>query len=269
MLKTIAGAVLLSFLACNLCRASLVDDGYTDMYNLAFSDAHQCFERWEGTHPDDPIGPVSDAAAYLFAEFDRLRILQSEFFVDNDVFSKSNTLVPKAGVKRDFDRALARTEQLADDKLAHSPNDEAALFAKILRLGLRADYLALIQKRYVDALNNTEESRRLADRLLAADPQLYDAYLAIGVENYLLSLKAAPVRWILRLHGAQTDRQKGVATLRLTAEHGRYLQPYAELLLSVAALRQHDKREAKRLLSDLAVRFPSNHLYREELRKLN
>jgi len=48
------------------------------------------------------------------------------------------------------------------------------------------------------------------------------------------------VRWILQAGGAQTDRDKGVEDLRLTAERGLYLSPYARLLLAVAALRSND-----------------------------
>ncbi len=88
------------------------------MYNLAFADAHRCFEHWEKIHPDDPIAPVSDAAAYLFSEFDRLHILQSEFFVDDNTFVGKARLMPDPAVKRDFDEALTRTQQLADRKLA-------------------------------------------------------------------------------------------------------------------------------------------------------
>jgi hypothetical protein len=268
----LATAIVLSLASSIPSQSSpvtLVDQGYGDMYNLAFADAHGCFERWEGIHPDDPIAPVSDAAAYLFSEFDRLQILQSEFFVDNKSFLRNRQLMPDPVVKREFDRALAQSQKLAEHKLKQFPNDEAALFATVLRLGLHADYLALIQKRYLDSLNDIKESRRLAERLLAADPNAYDAYLAIGVENYLLSLKPAPVRWMLRIRGAQTDRQTGLAKLRLTAQKGRYLQPYAELLLAVAALRDNDKKNAKRMLSELAVRFPRNGLYHEELKRLH
>ncbi len=267
--KQLLLVLLLAFLPREFYAATLIDEGYSDMYNLAFADAHRCFERWETAHPDDPIAPVSDAAAYLFAEFDRLRILQAEFFVDDNVFVRRRPLMPDPIVKRDFDRALARAQQVADDKLAHSPDDERATFASVLRLGLHADYLALVQKRYLDSLKDAAEGRRLAERLIAADPNAYDAYLAIGIENYLLSLKAAPVRWILRIGGAQTDRKKGLRSLRVTAEHGRYLRPYAQLLLSVAALRDNHQAEARRLLSDLAAHFPRNHLYQEELRKLS
>ena len=52
-----------------------LNDGYHDMYNLQFLDAHLKFEQWMASHPADPMGPVSDAAAWLFSEFDRLHII--------------------------------------------------------------------------------------------------------------------------------------------------------------------------------------------------
>ena len=95
-----------------------------------------------------------------------------------------------------------------------------------------------------------------------------DAYLAVGVENYMLSLKLAPVRWVLRMTGAQTDKEQGIQQLKLTAEGGRYLRPYARLLLAVAALRDGNVAGARTLLADLAKEFPRNRLYSQELARL-
>ena len=80
--------------AITLGRAepTLLDQGYRQMYNLQFAEAHQTFHEWQRLHPDDPMGPASDAAAYLFSEFDRLHILQSEFFVHDQHFITKNLL---------------------------------------------------------------------------------------------------------------------------------------------------------------------------------
>ena len=246
-----------------------LDQGYRQMYNLQFSEAHQTFQAWEKQRPADPLGPVSDAAAYLFSEFDRLHILEAEFFVQDSSFHSHRKLIPDPAVRAGFEGALARTQQLADRALAQSPQDPEALFANVLRLGLHADYEALIEKKYVASLSEMKTSRALAQQLVAAHPGYYDAYLAIGVENYLLSQRFAPVRWILRMNGAETDKTEGLKNLRLTAEKGRYLQPYARLLLAVAALRDEDRVQAASILRDLARQFPKNRLYQQELLKIS
>jgi hypothetical protein len=110
--------------------------------------------------------------------------------------------------------------------------------------------------------------RAIAERLLTIDPTYYDAHLAVGVENYMLSLKPAPVRWFLQLAGAQTDRTLGVERLTLTAEKGHYLKPYARLLLAVDALRRKDTGKAREILMGLSEQFPHNRLYVEELARL-
>src|SRR5581483_1141589 len=175
--------------------------GYRQMYDLQFDQAHKTFAEWEREHPNDPLGPVSNAAAYLFAEFDRLKILQSEFFVQDSVFEKRRKVAADPAVRRAFDTELNKAEQLAEGILSQTPSQADALFAKILTLGLRADYQALIERRYFDSLKVIKTSRSTAEKLIEIEPSYYDAYLAVGVENYLLSFKAAPVRWFLQLGG--------------------------------------------------------------------
>jgi hypothetical protein len=246
-----------------------IERGYREMYDLQFDKAHQTFVEYARQNPNDPMAHASNAAAYLFAEFDRLHILQGEFFVrDNNFFRQSKKLTPDPAVKQSFEGELAAAERIADGILARSPQDADALFAKILTLGLRSDYIGLIEKRSLEALRVIKNTRATAERLLAISPNYYDAYLAIGVENYMLSQKAAPVRWMLQLGGAQTDRDKGIQNVRLTAEKGHYLVPYARLLLAVAALRGKDVAQARNILSDLSREFPHNRLYTEELARL-
>jgi hypothetical protein len=164
--------------AVTTASSSDLDSGYRQMYNLQFEEAHQTFRAWEQSHPDDPLGPTSDAAAYLFAEFDRLGVLQSELFVDDERLKKGEKLVSDPETKLAFDSALAKSEQLANRTLSVSPQDRNALFAKVLNLGMRGDYLALIEKRLFISLSYMKNAGILAERLLAIDPSYYDADLA-------------------------------------------------------------------------------------------
>jgi tetratricopeptide (TPR) repeat protein len=243
---------------------ALLDQGYRQMYNLQFEEAHRTFRAWQQQHPDDPMGPVSDAAAYLFAEFDRLHILQSEFFTHDQHFITDHKLKPDPEAKKQFEAALEKTRRLA----SIHPQDKNSQFAFILQTGLHSDWLALIEKKYGSSLQEMKAGRVAAERLLAQDPGFYDAWLAVGVENYMLSVKPAPLRWVLRMTGAQTNKALGLEKLRLTAEKGHYLAPFARLLLAVAALRENDLSKAREILAGLTREFPDNPLYRQELARL-
>ena len=253
--------------------AAFADDaielGYRQMYNLDFGAAHRTFGDWEMTHPADPLGYVSNAAAYLFGEFDRMRILQSEFFVHDDSFTKPKALMPDPLAKQKFLKELETGERLAKDALARSSNhDLNAMFAWVLTFGLRADYDGLIEKKYFSSISYLKTGRIAAEKLLTLDPTMSDAYVAMGVEAYVLGSKPMPVRWILKLTGSNTDRDDGIRKVRLAADGGRYLRPFARLLLAVAALRDKDVRTAADILEDLSKQFPRNQLYAEELARL-
>jgi len=238
------------------------------MYDLDFVGAHATFHQYQQGNAADPMGYVSDAAAYLFSEFERLHVLESDLFIDDSHFEARSKLSPDPAIKTEFDAHLAKADALADSALAKNPKDTDALFAKVLGNGLRCDYAALIEKRNIASLGYMKTSRALAQQLLAIDPTRYDAYLSLGAENYLLGANAAPVRWVLKLTGAQTDKQQGIEQLRIVAEKGHYLAPFARLLLAVAALRDKDKQTAKVLLAGLATEFPGNKLYSKELLRI-
>ena len=248
--------------------AASLDAGFRQMYNLEFAAAHKTFEAWQELHPDDPLGAASNAAAYLFTEFDRMHVLELSLFTDNRRLEESNKLSPDPQVKAAFDAQLSKADEIADKVLAQASDDRNALFAKVLSDGLRADYKALVEKRTRDGLGFLKLSRTTAEKLISIDPDYHDAYLALGIENYVLGIRSAPTRWMLRLSGAQTSKDKGITNLKITAEKGRYLAPYARVLLAIAALRDQDVSTARKLLVELAHEFPQNRLYTIELARL-
>lgn len=249
-----------------------VDDlyaGWLKMYDLQFGPAHTLFSTWEKTHSTNPMGPVSHAAGYLFAEFARLGVLESELFVEDHTFLHRKKLVADATARANFMRELDRADALTTTALGANTDDTTALLAKSLAFGLRSDYLALIERQSLVPLQLAKESRTYAQRALKVDPALYDAHLGPGVENYLLSLKPAVLRLVLSWSGAQADREEGIAQLKLTAEHGHYLEPFAKLLLAVASLRDKKPEPAKAILMALHLRFPGNPLYLKEVERIN
>ncbi len=242
-----------------------LDDGYRDMYNLRFPDAHMKFQTWMSAHPQDPMGPVSDAAASLFSEFERLRIIDVQLFADQSRFDSRSRLSPDDTVRKSFEDHLNQASNLADAALKRDPRDARALYVKTLVSGMRSDYALMIDKKDLAALNYSKEASAYSKQALAANPHMYDAYLASGVENYMLSLKFAPVRWLLNLTGASTSREEGIRLLKLTASEGHYLAPFARMMLAVAALRESKPQEARSILIGLKKEFPLNSLYDRQL----
>ena len=247
---------------------SAIDQGYRDLYNLDFEGAHRVFQQYMSAHPEDPLPVVSDGAAYLFGEFDRLHIIDVELFADQSRFDNRSKLTPDPAVRSAFNDRLTKADQLADAALARDPKNVNALYVKTCINGMQSDYALLIEKRDIAALNLSKKSSALSKQVLAIDPTLYDAYLASGVENYMLSLKPAPLRFFIGLTGAGTNKEEGIRLLQVTAEKGHYLAPFARMMLAVAALRDHRPQEAKNILTALSQEFPRNSLYQREISRI-
>ncbi|WP_263382366.1 TTC39/IML2 family protein [Granulicella arctica] len=245
-----------------------LDRGYRDLYNLDFASAHTTFQQYAASHPEDPMPVASDAAAYLFGEFDRLHIIDVQLFADQDRFDHRSKLTPDPAVRRAFDDRTTQAGRLADTALSRNPKDANALYVKTCISGMQSDYALLIEKRDLAALNLSKQSSALSKQVLAVDPTMYDAYLASGVENYMLSLKPAPIRFFLGITGSATNKEEGIRLLRITAQQGHYLAPFARMMLAVAALRDNRPQEAKNILVALSKQFPRNSLYQREIARI-
>jgi hypothetical protein len=249
-------------------RPSL-DQGFHLLYNLDFDQARQVFLSWQQEHPQDPVGPTAEAAGLLFAEFHRLGVLEAQFYENDKTFLRRHKLDPDPGVRDRFEAALTRAQTSAATRLAASPQDRDALFAMTLSSGLQADYAALIEGRNLPSLHYARNASDWAAKLLAVDPDCYDAHVATGFSKYIIGSMAAPLRWFLRLGGLAGDKKLGVAELRMAAERGHYLGPFARILLAIAYVRDKDNARARETLAALRDEFPRNPLFAREIARLD
>jgi hypothetical protein len=246
---------------------SLLDSRFHAMYDLDFHCAQQQFAEYQEENPDDPMGPAAEAAGLLFSELNRLGVLQAQTFVKDASFKARGKLVPDAAVREKFETAIRRSQELSQKQLAGNGNDRDALFASTLAAGLKADYVALVQKRAAASLAYARQANDYAQRLLAVCPDCYDAYVATGITKYLIGVRAAPVRWVLRARGFTGDKREGINELQLAAQHGHYLAPFARILLAIAYLRDKKPEQAELLLAGLRAEFPGNMLFAQELER--
>ena len=215
------------------------------------------------------LGAAFDAAGLLFSEFHRLGVLESQFFEDDKKFENRPKLSPDPVARARFDAEIQKAQAAARARLATNAKDKDALFAMTLTNGLQADYAALVEKRNLASLHYTKEATVWGTQTLAVDHDCYDAHIAGGISKYIVGSMSAPVRWLVRLGGVSGDKQAGIQELKLVADRGHYLAPFANILLAIAYARDHDRPRARELLASLQVQFPSNPLFAEEIARLD
>ncbi len=250
-------------------HAPELDAGFHLLYELKPVEARAQFAVWQKAHPEDPLGSASEAASYLFEECYRQGVLTSEFFLDDKRFLGKIALQPDPVLRAAFFAADQRAQDLAQLRLKADPDDTNALFAMTLSVGLQADYASLIDKHQVESLRMIREADKFAKKLLAVAPDAADAYLTLGAANYIIGSLSAPKRFFLRFVGIRGDKSGGIQQLEIAAAHGRYLRPFAKILLALAALREKKPEVARTQLTELVAEFPENPLFAHELATLN
>ena len=105
-------------------------------------------------------------------------------------------------------------------------------------------------------------------RLLEVEPSFHDALLTTGVNEYVLGSLPFFVKWFVRMDQVKGSKEKAIENLELVAEQGRYLGPFARILLALICLREGQPERSAELLRDLARDFPENPLMKKELAKV-
>jgi tetratricopeptide (TPR) repeat protein len=241
--------------------------GFHSLYVQNFSEARAEFTGWGMQHPDEPFGQVAVAASYLFEELYRQGVLSSDFFLNEKRFLNGIEGMPDPARMKSFQEAIQRARKLAGRRLEKDARDPEGLFALALSAGMESDADMILKKEHLEALKRLKEASAHAKELLAMQPDANDAYVALGTANYIIGSLSGGKRFLLRFGGIHGDKKLGMEQLGNTIEKGRYLQPYAKILLALAARREKQNPLAQKLLLELREEFPESPLYAAEYAK--
>jgi len=242
--------------------------GFNLLYEQKFEEARAKFTDWCSHNPNDPFGPTAIAASYLFEEFYRQGVLTSEFYLDDKKFLHGIDGKPDPERLKSFQLAVASARQLSADRIKENAKDPEALFALTMAAGMESNALTVLQKKHVDSLKRMKEANDYAKQILAIRPDALDAYVAPGSANYVIGCLSGTARFFLWFGGIHGDKKLGMEQVTKTAEGGRYLKPFAKILLALAALREKQPELAKRLLKELNEQYPESPAFAAEYAKV-
>jgi tetratricopeptide (TPR) repeat protein len=125
----------------------------------------------------------------------------------------------------------------------------------------------MLKKQHVESLKRLKEANEYAKQLLTERPDANDAYVALGSANYIIGSLSGGTRFMLWFGGIHGDKRLGMEQLRKTIDGGLYLQPFAKILLALAARREKQDPVAQKLLRELSEEYPDSPLYAAEYAK--
>ena len=259
--------LLVGFCGCLAARAETpIDQAFNRLYNFDFQGSKAILERQIPLDPLDPLPLSVNAAGRLFSELNRLKVLDVDFFTDDDKVVDRNALVPDPAVRREFVRLVEDAKRVAGVRLAAQPDDRNALFA--MATGLETDYAALIERRRFGSFALSRRAQVYAHKLLSLNPPVEDAYLTFGTVEYVVGSLPFFLRWFIHFDNVSGSKQRGVAELEAVASRGRYYGPLARMMLAIIHIREKRPAKAEELLAGLVAQYPENPLFRKELARV-
>jgi len=242
----------------------LKNPGFVHFYNLEYDQALVDFDEQALCHPDDPFPYNAIAQTVLFREMFRDGALESELVTGTNPFLRRPKMQISAENKQRFNSAINRAIELSRARLQKNPEDIGALYSLVVAHGLRANYLFLVEKAWLDSLHEATEARKANDKILALVPDFVDAHLASGMSEYIVGCLPMYMRILGKIRGFHGDKEDGIRQLEWVAHAGTLDRYDASVLLAAIYRREHRPKQAIQLLNGLVATFPRNYLFRFE-----
>jgi hypothetical protein len=246
----------------------LVRQGYDRFYDLDFDGALKDFNQIAEQHPQDPMAWNYILVVTIFRELYHQDLLDTTYYAhDSFLFNKRQINIPKQG--RDQINGLTdKVVGMCDTRLNQDPNDKNALFARGYARGMHAAYITLADHSFSAAAHQGLQARSDSEAALKIDPQYADADLAIGIQQFAVASLPRFLRIMVGMFGVGGSKERGLALLRNSADHGVVTTVEARTALSLFL--RHDGRypEALQVERSLTDQYPHDYLFALEVANL-
>jgi hypothetical protein len=247
-------------------------EGHEALYNLDSATAVAKFEEIRRLAPYHPAGDLYLATALWLGHLNKTRRLQSGLYgsgsnfyagVDNAKEGAEGDAVD-ANLDHAFRERMAQAKTKALALVSRNRNDADALYFLGAYYGVMAAYEASVARKFFSAMRNGSRCVEAHEKALKIKPDYYDAYLSIGVYDYIAGSLPFGYRVMATMAGIRGNKKRGISRLQSIVDNNAPTADDARILL-VAILR-NEKRydEALAVLDQLCSKYPRSYLLKLE-----
>jgi tetratricopeptide (TPR) repeat protein len=245
--------------------AEYTRQGHDHYFNLEYDQAIESYRHALELDAGDPNTYNHIATAILFRELNRLGMLETSAFKEDNQFLGREKPEPDPQAAEKFRETLFEGRSRAEKILETKPRDRMAWFALAQNYGLQANYQFMIEKSYLAALRNGQRARGYSNKLRKHYPEFVDGYLVAGVQEYVVGSLPWAVRALMAFGGIHGNKEQGESWVTMVADKGQLVRTEARMLLTLLYRRERRPLEAAELLEGLIAEFPRNYVLRLEL----
>ena len=238
-------------------------EGFEAVYNIDYKTARERFLQMTRLAPDHPAGYVYLANNIWLETLYQGRRLTTSVYTGGSFYVQDKEGEDKFDKKRDLDfndliiQALAAVKA----KLLKNPKDVEALYYKASALGIRAAYATSVKRSFTRAIGDANDSVQIQRQVVKLNPEYIDAYLSIGLYEYVIDSLPFGWRVLARFAGLKGSKSGGIEHLELVTKRGKYAADDARVVLLGIYSKENQLDRALETISYLVQHYPRNYLF--------
>jgi tetratricopeptide (TPR) repeat protein len=238
-------------------------------YNLEYDSADREFSQRLKEDPADLRAQNYLAATVLQRELLRRELLDAQVYgKGGEVYEgDKQTLSPE--LRQELFPILDKAERLADERIAGNPRDVEALYWAGVSHVTRALIDLTLLKARLDALGEAKKARKLHAQVLSVDPNFIDAYLVLGMYDYIVGSLPWYMKVVASLIGYSGNKERGIEEVKRVSEQGHWAREDARSYLGILYYREQRYAEALAVLRSLAQSYPRNYVVLQEIARVH
>jgi len=240
----------------------LRNEGNDALYNMDYKTARDRYFRMTQVAPDHPSGYVYLANNLWLETLNASRRLSTSLYSGGSFYSQESS-EDKVDPKRDreFNDLIKQALTKTKARLLANSSDAEALYYEASALGLRAGYGTTVKRSFSRAIGDANDSIQIQKKVIKVDPNYTDAYLSIGLYEYVIDSLPFGWRVLARFAGLKGSKKKGIEHLEAVTQSGKYASDDARVVLIGIYSREGMPERALEMISYLAKKYPSNYLF--------
>lgn len=237
-------------------------EGFDAVYNIDYKTARERFLQMTKIAPDHPAGYVYLANNLWLETLYNSRRLTTSVYTGGSFYAQEKT-EDKVDPKRDreFNELIKQALAATRARLVKDSKDVEALYYNASALGIRAAYGTSVKRSFTRSIGDANDSIQIQRQVIKLDPEYIDAYLSIGLYEYVIDSLPFGWRLLARFAGLKGSKSKGIEHLELVTKRGKYTADDARVVLLGIYSKENKPERALDIISYMVKQYPRNYLF--------
>ena len=234
--------------------------GFEQIYDLDYDEATETFRNLQEAHPQHPAPPLYLATALWLRELFQRQEYDLDHFIAPSYFDRPTSQRMPPPKRQAFFDLIAQSQALAQEILEQDPGHKDARYFLGSAHGILGSFAITIDRSRTAAFREGKNAYSIHYALVEEDSEYYDAYLTVGLYEYIVGSLPWYIRWIAAIVGYHGSKKRGFEYLDLASRKGQFVAQDARLLQMLLFVREKRYGNALANLRNLERKAPKNFI---------